>query len=324
MIKRKIYYRYNPQTLTYDRIYPSMKDKFLTVFRHLISGIVVGIAAIIAFAYFIGTPWGEAQKKENKLLRAQYEVLSNRMDEVTNVLKDIQQRDDNLYRAIFHADPISPAIRNSGIGTPGRYDYLTDLSNPDLIIQTSKKMDYIGKQIYIQSNSFDEVLNMAKNQKDRLKHIPAIQPISDKYLRHMASGYGVRVDPIYGTARFHAGMDFSANIGTPVYATGDGTVILADWKQGYGKCVMIDHGYGYETLYAHLNEYNVRAGQKVTRGERIAEVGNTGKSTGPHLHYEVHVKGQPDNPAKYYFMDLSPAEYDKMLQIAANHGQVMD
>ncbi|MBB4035870.1 murein DD-endopeptidase MepM/ murein hydrolase activator NlpD [Dysgonomonas hofstadii] len=323
-MKRKIYYRYNPQTLTYDRIYPSTKDKIFTVFRHLISGIVVGIAAIIAFSYFIGTPWGEAQKKENKLLRAQYEVLSNRMDEVTDVLRNIQQRDDNLYRAIFHSDPISPAIRNSGVGAPGRYEHLANLSNPDLIIQTTKKMDYIAKQIYIQSNSFDEVLELAKTQKDRLKHIPAIQPVSDKFLKQMASGYGVRVDPIYGTARFHAGMDFSANIGTPVYATGNGVVTLADWKQGYGKCVMIDHGFGYETLYAHLNEYNVRVGQQVTRGEKIAEVGNTGKSTGPHLHYEVHVKGRPDNPAKYYFMDLSPAEYDKMLQIAANHGQVMD
>jgi len=284
----------------------------------------VGIAAIVIFSYFVGTPWTEATKKENRMLRAQYEVLSNRMDEVTNVLKDIQQRDDNMYRAIFHADPIPSSIRNSGIGSPGRYDYLRDLNNPDLIVQTSQKMDYIAKQLYIQSNSFDEVLSMAKTQKDRLRHIPAIQPVPDKYLKHVASGYGVRIDPIYGTPRFHAGMDFSANIGTPVYATGDGNVIHVDWKQGYGKCVIIDHGYGYKTLYAHLNEYNVRVGQQVTRGQQIAEVGNTGKSTGAHLHYEVRVKDQPDNPAKYYFMDLSPEEYDKMLQIAANHGQVMD
>jgi murein DD-endopeptidase MepM/ murein hydrolase activator NlpD len=210
------------------------------------------------------------------------------------------------------------------VGGVDRYDYLTELSSADLIIQTSKKMDYISRQIYIQSNSFDEVLELAKTQKDRLKRIPSVQPIPDRYLKQLASGYGMRIDPIYGTARFHAGMDFSANIGTPVYVTADGTVTLADWKQGYGKCIIIDHGYGYETLYAHLNEYKVRAGQKVVRGELIGEVGNTGKSTGPHLHYEVQVKGQPDNPAKYYFMDLSPKEYDKMLQIAANHGQVMD
>lgn len=323
-MKRKVYYRYNPQTLTYDRIYPSRKDRIIVVFRHLISGIVVGIVGLVAVTYFFDTPWDKAQKKEDELIRAQYEVLSKRMDEVINVIGDIQQRDDNLYRAIFHADPIPSSIRSSGVGGIGRYDYLMELKSPDLIIQTTKKMDFIEKQIYIQSNSFDEVLRLAKSQKDRLKHIPSIQPVPDRYLKQVASGYGTRIDPIYGTARFHAGMDFAANIGTPVYATGDGTVIEVGWKQGYGKCIMISHGYGYETLYAHLNEYKVRPGQKVTRGEQIGEVGNTGKSTGPHLHYEVHVKGQPDNPAKYYFMDLSPAEYDKMLQIAANHGQVMD
>ncbi len=323
-MKRKVYYRYNPQNLTYERIYPSLKEKIFVVFRHLLSGIIVGIAALIAFVYFVGTPWGEEQKKNDRLKDAQYELLSKRMDEADNVLKDIQQRDDNLYRAIFHADPIPSSIRNSGAGGDSRYDYLTDLSNADLVIQTTRKMDYLSRQIYIQSNSFDEVLELAKTQKDRLKHIPSIQPIPDRYLKQLASGYGMRIDPIYGTARFHAGMDFTANIGTPVYATADGTVVLSDWKQGYGKCIIIDHGYGYQTLYAHLNDYKVRAGQKVIRGEFIGEVGNTGKSTGPHLHYEVHVKGQPDNPAKYYFMDLSPVEYDKMLQIAANHGQVMD
>lgn len=323
-MKRKVYYRYNPQTLSYERIYPSLKDRIFVVFRHLISGIIVGIGALVAFVYFVGTPWGEAQKKEDQLLRTQYEVLSKRADEMSKVLKDIQQRDDNLYRAIFHSDPIPSSIRASGVGAPGRYDYLSDLSSPDLIIQTTKKIDYISKQLYIQSNSFDEVLSMAKSQKDRLKHIPSIQPVPQKYMKHIASGYGTRIDPIYGTTRFHAGMDFSANIGTPVYSTGDGTVIHADWKQGYGKCIIVDHGYGYQTLYAHLNGYKVRPGQKVTRGEQIGEVGNTGKSTGPHLHYEVHVKGSPDNPAKYYFMDLSPEEYDQLLQMAANHGQVMD
>lgn len=323
-MKRKIYYRYNPQTLTYDRVYPSIKDKAFTVFRHLISGIVVGIAGLVAVVYIFGTPWSREREKSDKLKDTQIELLSKKSDEMIAVLSDIQQRDDNLYRAIFHADPIPSSIRASGVGGASRYDYLKEISNPELIIQTSKKMDYIAKQLYIQSNSFDEVLNLAKTQKDRLKHIPSIQPVPQKYLRQMASGYGTRIDPVYGTPKFHAGMDFASNIGTPVYATADGTVTLADWKQGYGKCVIIDHGYGFETLYAHLNDYKVHLGQKVIRGEHIAEVGNTGKSTGPHLHYEVHVKGQPDNPAKYYFMDLTPEEYDRMLQVAANHGQVMD
>ncbi|NDV77751.1 M23 family metallopeptidase [Dysgonomonas sp. 511] len=323
-MKRKIYYRYNPQTLTYERIYPSTKDKIFTVFRHLISGIVVGVAALILFQYFVGTPWSQERNKNDKLKDAQIEVISKKADEMINVLKDMQQRDDNLYRAIFHSDPLPASIRSSGVGSLARYEHLEEVSNANLIIQTTKKIDYIAKQIYIQSNSFDEVLEMAKNQKDRLKHIPSIQPVPNKFLKKMASGYGMRIDPIYGTARFHAGMDFSADIGTPVYATGDGVVTYADWRQGYGKCIIVDHGFGYTTLYAHLSEYKVMSGQKVTRGEQIAEVGNTGKSTGPHLHYEVRVKGEPDNPAKYYFMDLTPEEYDKMLQIAANHGQVMD
>ncbi|MDR2955277.1 MAG: M23 family metallopeptidase [Prevotella sp.] len=323
-MKRKIYYRYNPQTLIYERVYPSLKDRAYAVFRHLISGIVVGIAALVVVLYFFDTPWAQEREKKDKLKDAEYEILSKRADEMMEIIKDMQQRDDNLYRAIFHGDPIPSSIRSSGAGTASRYEYLADLPSADLIIQTSKKIDFIAKQIYIQSNSFDEVLEMAKNQKDRLSHIPSIQPVAMKYWKRMASGYGVRIDPIYGTPRFHAGMDFAADIGTPIYVTGDGTVSYVDWKQGFGKCIIVDHGYGFQTLYAHLNDYKVRVGQNVKRGEHIADVGNTGKSTGPHLHYEVHVKGRPDNPAKYYFMDLTPEEYDRMLQVAANHGQVMD
>lgn len=274
--------------------------------------------------FLLDSPKEVELKKENRLIRAQYDLLSRKMDEASTVLKDIQQRDDNMYRAIFHADPIPATIRNSGFGGVNRYDYLLELPNPDLIMLTTRRMDLISKQLYIQSKSFDALVEMAKKQKDRLAHIPSIQPVANKDLSRVASGYGTRVDPIYGTMRFHAGMDFAAKTGTDIYATGNGTVTYSDWKQGYGKCVIIDHGFGYETLYAHMDEYKVRVGQKVVRGELIGIVGSTGKSTGSHLHYEVHVKGKPDNPAKYYFMDLTPEEYDKMLQIAANHGQVMD
>ena len=182
----------------------------------------------------------------------------------------------------------------------------------------------LRKQLYIQSNSLEELIEIGKNQEERAKCIPAIQPISNKDLRQTASGYGVRIDPIYRTPRFHSGMDFSAKIGTDIYATGDGKVTMAGWKQGYGNCVMIDHGYGYQTLYGHMSKFKVRVGQKVKRGEVIGAVGNTGKSTGPHLHYEVIVRGHYDNPSKYYYMDLTPEEYDRMIQIADNHGQVMD
>ena len=232
--------------------------------------------------------------------------------------------DDNLYRVVLQADPVADAIRKAGYGGTNRYEELMDMANSDLVVNTTQKMDMLDRQLYIQSQSFDEVVALCKEHDDMLKCIPAIQPVSNKALKHTASGYGMRIDPIYKTAKFHEGMDFSANIGTPIYATGNGTVTKAGWQSGYGKVVIINHGYGYETLYAHMNDIDVRVGQKVIRGEVIGKVGNTGKSTGPHLHYEVHVKGKVVNPVNYYFMDLNADDYDRMIQLAANHGKVFD
>ena len=240
------------------------------------------------------------------------------------VLDDIQQRDENLYRAIFQAHSIPESVRKSGFGGTNRYEYLTSLSNSELVIETTTKLDMLKKQLYIESNSLEELIAMGKKLEERSSCVPAIQPVSNKDLKRTASGYGMRIDPIYRTLRFHSGMDFSAPTGTDIYATGNGQVSFVGWRQGYGNCVIIDHGYGYKTLYGHMEKYFVRVGQKVTRGETIGTVGSTGKSTGPHLHYEVLVNNKPDNPAKYYFQDLSPEEYDHMLQISENHGQVMD
>ena len=272
----------------------------------------------------IDSPMESQLRKENRLLQTQYEVLQLRLDNALDVLNDIQQRDENLYRAIFQAESIPESVRKSGFGGSDRYEHLMELSNSELIVSTAKKMDMLRKQLYVQSNSLNELIEMGKSQEERTKCIPAIQPIANKDLKRTASGYGMRIDPIYRTPHFHSGMDFSAKVGTDIYATGNGKVVYSGWKQGYGKCVIIDHGFGYETLYGHMNKFNVRVGQKVVRGEVIGEVGNTGKSTGPHLHYEVIVRGKYDNPAKYYYMDLTPEEYDLMLQIAENHGQVMD
>lgn len=321
---RKTYYLYNPGTLSYERVYPSAKDRFFTILRHLSTGIAFGIATFFVMMYVIDSPMESQLQKENKLLQTQYEVLSLRLNNALEVLDDIQQRDENLYRAIFQAESIPESVRKSGFGGSNRYEHLMELSNPELVVSTTKKMDMLRKQLYIQSNSLEELIALGKNQEERSKCLPAIQPISNKDLRRTASGYGVRIDPIYRTPRFHSGMDFSAKVGTEIYATGNGVVTFAGWKQGYGNCLMIDHGYGYQTLYGHMSKYRARVGQKVTRGEVIGEVGNTGKSTGPHLHYEVIVKGKHDNPSKYYYMDLTPEEYDRMIQIAENHGQVMD
>lgn len=321
---RKTYYLYNPSTLSYERVYPTAKERFFGLLRHLSIGIAIGVAAFFVMLYWIPSPMESRMQKENKLLQTQYEVLSLRLNEAQEVLDDIQQRDENLYRAIFQAESIPESIRKSGFGGSNRYEHLTMLSNPELVVSTTQKMDMLDKQLYIQSNSLEELINLGKSQEERLKCIPAIQPISNKDLRRTASGYGFRIDPIYRTPKFHSGMDFSAKIGTEIYATGDGKVVYAAWKQGYGNCIIIDHGYGYQTLYGHMSKYNARVGQQIKRGEVIGYVGNTGKSTGPHLHYEVIVHGQHDNPSKYYFMDLTPEEYDQMIQIAENHGQVMD
>ena len=321
---RKTYYFYNPNTLSYERAYPSSKDKLFSVLRHLSTGIAFGVATFFVMMYLVDSPKESQLQKENRLLQTQYEVLSLRMNNVLEVLEDIQQRDENLYRAVFQAESIPESVRKAGFGGTNRYEHLASLSNADLVVSTTQKMDMLRKQLYVQSNSLEELIGLGKNNTARSKCIPAIQPISNKDLRRTASGYGMRIDPIYRTPRFHSGMDFSAKIGTDIYATGDGVVTFAAWKQGYGKCLIINHGYGYQTVYAHMNKFKKRVGQKVTRGEVIGEVGNTGKSTGPHLHYEVLVKGKHDNPSKYYYMDLTPEEYDRMIQIAENHGQVMD
>ena len=321
---RKTYYLYNPNTLDYERVYPSAKDRLFSVLQHLSTGIAFGIATFFIMMHVIDSPQESQLRKENKLLQTQYEVLDLRLNNAMEILDDIQQRDENLYRAIFQAESIPESVRKSGFGGTNRYKHLMELCNAELVVSTTQKMDMLRKQLYIQSNSLEELIEIGKNQEERAKCIPAIQPISNKDLRQTASGYGMRIDPIYRTPRFHSGMDFSAKVGTDIYATGDGKVTMAGWKQGYGNCVMIDHGYGYQTLYGHMSKFKVRVGQKVKRGEVIGAVGNTGKSTGPHLHYEVIVRGRYDNPSKYYYMDLTPEEYDRMIQITENHGQVMD
>ncbi len=301
-----------------------MRQRALSILRQLFVGMGLGAGFFLLLLWLLGTPSEKALRIENSRMQAQYKVLSDRLDQALDVMQDLQQRDDNLYRVMLQADPVSDAIRMGGYGNTNRYQDLMDMANADLVVNTAQKTDLLVKQVYVQSKSFDEVVEMCKNHDEMLKCIPAIQPVSNKNLKQTASGFGVRIDPIYQTPKFHGGMDFSANTGTPVYVTGDGTVISADWETGYGNTIEVDHGYGYHTRYAHLSEIDVRRGQRVQRGEVIGKVGSTGKSTGPHLHYEVVVKGQKVNPVNYYFMDLSAEDYDKMIQMAANHGKVFD
>ena len=270
---RKVYYIYNPRTQTYDRIYPTVRQRLMSHLRRLFIGMGLGAACFIAPIILFGSPSEKELRKENSRLEAQYNVLSRRMDEAMGVLQDIQQRDDNLYRVIFQADPIPSAIRQAGYGGTNRYEHLMDMADAELVVGTTQKLDMLTKQLYIQSQSFDEVVEMCRQHDEMLRCIPAIQPISNKDLKQTASGYGTRIDPIYGTTRFHSGMDFSAAPGTDVYATGDGTVVKMGWQTGYGNTIIIDHGFGYQTWYAHLKEFRTKPGKKVVRGEVIGGVG---------------------------------------------------
>lgn len=291
--------------------------------RHLLSSTFLGAVLLLVIYLFFGSPKERVLEYENARLESQYKLLSRRVDDIMVVLDDIKQRDNNLYRVILQAEPIADDVRNAG-GNVARYDELLRMPDGELVASLTRKVDLLYRNLYVQNNSFDELVDLAYQQEDRIKHLPAIQPVSNKDLKHTASGYGWRVDPIYNTRKFHEGMDFSAAIGTPVYATGNAVVKETGWQQGYGNTIVLDHGYGYITRYAHLSKILVTKGQQVVRGENIGKVGNTGKSTGPHLHYEVIYKGQVQNPVNYYFMDLTPEEYDRMIQIAENQGRVMD
>lgn len=321
---RKVYYIYNPKTRTYDRIYPTIRQRAMSYLRRLFVGMGLGAGSFILLLLIFGSPSEKDLRVENSRLLSQYHILSTRLDEALQVMKQLQQRDDNLYRVIMQSDPVVEGLRTPNYSKTNRYEELLDMANAKLVVGTTQQMDLLERQLYMQSKSFDEVVDLCKRHDEMLECIPAIQPVSNKNLNRTASGYGTRIDPIYKTIKFHSGMDFSANTGTPVYATGNGTVRRAGWEGLYGNCIVVDHGFGYVTKYAHLSKIEVRAGQKVVRGQTIGRVGSTGKSTGPHLHYEVHVKGQVVNPVNYYFMDLNADDYDKMIQLAANHGKVFD
>jgi len=319
-----IHYKYNKNKGRYERKQPSRWRHLVTAAQHLLSGTIIGALLLYAFVFFIGSPGEWKLQRDHKRLQQQYKLLDERLDEALGILEDIGERDDNMYRVILQGEPIGQSIRSRIEASSHRYDSLMDLSDANLAVAVSLKMDLIEKEMYVQSKSFDELVSLARNQEDRLKHIPAIQPVSDKDLKYMASGYGWRLDPVYNVMRFHQGMDFSAPKGTDIFATGDGTVTEAGWNTGYGQKVVVNHGYGYTTVYAHLSKISVRRGQKVHRGDKIGEVGSTGKSTGPHCHYEVRLNDVPQNPARYYYYDLTPEQYAEMIEKSENVGQVMD
>lgn len=317
-------YKINPDTLELERIDHGIGYWLRQTGLYIMGGVVIGVIFLYLFLIFFPSPREKQLIREKEALNAQLENLNRQVDQMQIVMTDLQQRDDNLYRVLFGAEPIPLSIRQGTKRKIEYYEQLSRMTNKQLSADLALKVDILEKEIYVQAKSYDEVLDMAKNQEIRMENIPAIQPVMNKDLKRVASGYGMRIDPVYHVRKFHQGMDFTAPTGTEVFATGNAKVKFAGWKQGYGNTVILDHGYGYETLYAHLYKALVRKGQKVRRSDIIALVGNTGKSTGPHLHYEVRLNGKPVDPRNYYFYDLSPEEYDQMIQLSNNFGQMLD
>jgi len=322
MAKKKFYF--NSETLDYEEIQINLAYRLKQVLFHAMSGIFLGLLFFFLFVSIIKSPREKEISLQKSRMEGQYKALQGQMSDIQGILTDLQQRDDNLYRVVFQAEPIPYEVRRTANTNADYYEQLLRMTNSQIVVETTKKLNELKKQLYVQSKSYDEIVVLAQNKEKMLEAIPAIQPVANKDLTRVASGYGMRMDPIYHSRRFHAGMDFTAPTGTDIYATGNGRVLSAGWQQGYGNCVQIDHGFGYVTLYGHMHTISVNAGQTVNRGEVIGLVGNTGKSTGPHLHYEVHYKGEIMNPQNYYFLDLTPEEYDKMVQLSNNAGQMFD
>jgi len=317
-------YKVNPETLALEPVKMSKKDFLKKAGYYLMGGVVFATLVLFVAYTFFDSPKELMLKRENNQYAMQLNMLNGRVDKLSNVLRDIEQRDDNIYRTIFEAEPVSVDERRAGIGGADRYNELKGYNNSQLITETTQKIDQLSRELYVQSKSFDEVYKLARAKEDMLASIPGIQPVSNKDLRRIASGFGYRIHPIYKTLRLHEGIDFSAPTGTPIYATGNGVVERKHGRMsGYGIVCVINHGYGYETLYAHCSKIIVKPGQKVKRGEIIGYVGNTGRSTGPHLHYEVHKNGKKINPIHFFYQDLTPEEYEKVIEISSRPTQSM-
>lgn len=317
-------YKINPETLAMEQVESGLGYWLRQTGIYILSGIVLGVVFLYLFLVFFPSPREKQLLREKEAMQSQMETLNRQVDQMQIVMTDLQQRDDNLYRVLFGAEPIPLSIRQGTQRKISYYEEIAQMTNNQLSADLSLKVDVLEKELYVQAKSYDEVLELAKTQEIRMENIPAIQPVLNKDLKRVASGYGVRIDPVYHVRKFHQGMDFTAPTGTEVFATGNAKVSFVGWKQGYGNTVILDHGFGYQTLYAHLFKALVRKGQKVRRSDIIALVGNTGKSTGPHLHYEVRLHGKPVDPRNYYFYDLSPEEYDQMIQLSNNFGQMLD
>ncbi len=320
---KNVYYRYNPETDNFERVYPSLRMRLKTFGKIFGLALILAVLIFTVIFYCFDSPTEENLRAENSQLRMQFNILNKRLDNSLKVLSRIQERDNNFYRVMLQMDPMTPNQRLSGLDNDSRYKELQRLNDAGLVTRLTQSMDLLERQLFAQVQSFDQIRETVGMEKDKLARIPSVLPLTkDSYT--ISSGYGYRRDPVYGSTILHEGVDLAAPIGTNVYATADGKITQAQRAAGYGNCIDIDHGYNYLSRYGNLSEILVKEGDEIKRGQLIGKVGSTGKSTGPHLHYEVRFKDEAQNPVNYFFMDLNPEEYSAMLQVADNAGLVMD
>jgi murein DD-endopeptidase MepM/ murein hydrolase activator NlpD len=322
---KKIKYYYNTHTLRYEKLETPLRVKLLRIFGFLAAAVVTaGIIVAIAFQY-IDSPKEKILRQENDDLKENYAVIREQVVHLQQQMLELEKRDNQVYRSIFEASPIPDSARVKEMEKNREVELVKSMSENELLKGLTEQLNNLSLRVAYQFKSYGDIDGMIKNKEKLLAGIPAIQPVSNKELTRIASGFGYRVDPVYKVTKYHAGLDFAAPQGTPIYATADGTVKQADYNEGgYGNHVVINHGYGYETLYGHMYRIKARVGEHVKRGEVIGYVGSTGKSTGPHCHYEVHKNGQPVDPVYYFYNDLSPEQYDRLLKLAAASNQSFD
>ena len=323
----KVKYYYDHETLSYRPISSGKRLKISNLFLFLISSLLFGVVGLFTLLNtdVINTPKEILQERELSNYKLQFDLLGRRIEQMQSVLANIEERDNDIYRIYFEASPIPKEQRRAGFGGVNRYNGLEGYNSSKMIINTTKEIDILSKMLVVQSNSLEEIQELAERKEELLAAIPSIQPVRKEDLKRMASGFGWRIDPFTKARKKHYGMDFSAIRGTPIYATGDGKIVRADNRaSGYGNHIRIDHGFGYISLYAHMSKYNVKRGQKVKRGDIIGYVGNTGRSVASHLHYEIFKDKKKINPLNFYYGNLSTSEFDALLAQASQENQSFD
>ncbi len=322
---KKIKYYYNTNTLRYEKLETPLRVKLLRVFGFVAAAFVT--AALISYVafQFVGSPKEKILQRQNENLKDRYDDMKQDLRSIQQQMQELEKRDNNVYRAIFEANPIPDSARAKEQAIQKEIATVERMKDNELVASIQTTLDNLVSRINTQQKSYNEIDKLVANKEQLLSHTPAIQPVSNKDLNRVASGFGYRIDPVYKTMKMHAGLDFAAPQGTPIYATADGTVSTAgNTGNGYGNHVIINHGYGYETLYGHMVRVKARNGQTVKRGEVIGWVGSTGKSTGPHCHYEVHKYGNKIDPIYFFYNDLTPEQFDLLLKKAAASNQSFD